>query len=44
MVWQRNYYDHIIRQNEELKQIRKYIIENPRNWAGDENNPINMKK
>lgn len=37
-VWQRNYYDHIIRNRNELDQIRKYIRENPRNWVNDKLN------
>jgi putative transposase len=28
-VWQRNYYDHIIRDHESLERIRQYIIDNP---------------
>lgn len=28
-LWQRNYYEHIIRNENELKQIREYIINNP---------------
>lgn len=28
-VWQRNYYEHIIRNENELQRIREYIIENP---------------
>ena len=43
-IWQRNYYDHIIRNNKELNEIRKYIKNNPSNWNKDENNPINIKK
>lgn len=34
-VWQRNYYDHIIRSKNELNKIRTYIRENPRNWEND---------
>jgi len=34
-VWQRNYYDHIIRNEIELIKIRKYIINNPKNWLID---------
>lgn len=37
-LWQRNYYEHIIRNETELNDIRKYIIENPQNWANDRNN------
>jgi REP element-mobilizing transposase RayT len=32
-VWQRGYYDRIIRNESELFAIRKYIINNPKNWA-----------
>jgi len=40
-VWQRNYYEHIVRDGEEMNRIREYIIENPMRWGGDENNPAN---
>lgn len=36
--WQSNYYEHIIRNEKELNQIRKYIIENPMKWEFDRNN------
>ncbi len=35
--WQRNYYEHIIRNEPELGKIREYIISNPMNWETDEN-------
>ncbi len=38
-VWQRNYYEHIIRDEKELNRIREYIAANPALWANDENNP-----
>ena len=34
--WQRNYYDHIIRNEKSLHQIRHYIIHNPAEWKIDE--------
>jgi putative transposase len=37
-VWQRNYYDHIIRNELELDRVRQYIINNPQNWDTDKNN------
>ena len=40
--WQRNYYEHIIRDDEELNAIRQYILDNPRNWPDDPENPSNM--
>ena len=35
-VWQRSYYDRIIRNERELKDIGEYIQSNPRNWLGDQ--------
>jgi len=37
--WQRNYYEHIIRNEDELSRIRQYIIDNPARWSEDEENP-----
>jgi hypothetical protein len=36
-VWQRNYYEHIIRDEKDLTRIREYIANNPVNWLSDEN-------
>ena len=38
-VWQRNYYDHVIRDAAALNHIRQYIAENPARWAEDPENP-----
>jgi putative transposase len=38
--WQRNYYEHIARSEEELSRIREYIRYNPVNWALDRENPL----
>ncbi|MGB6836408.1 MAG: transposase [Dehalococcoidia bacterium] len=38
-VWQRNYYERVIRNEEELRQIRQYIIDNPAQWDEDVENP-----
>ncbi len=38
-VWQRNYYEHIIRNEESLNRIRRYIRENPATWEMDQENP-----
>jgi REP element-mobilizing transposase RayT len=43
-VWQRNYYEHIIRSEEEMYRICRYIIENPAKWAEDEDNPENIHR
>ncbi len=42
-IWQRNYYEHVIRDEAELKSIREYIIFNIAKWAEDENNPAKSK-
>ncbi len=38
-LWQRNYYEHIIRSEESLEAIRVYIADNPAKWAYDRQNP-----
>lgn len=37
-LWQRNYYEHIIRNEYSLDRIRQYIKDNPMNWDEDRNN------
>jgi REP element-mobilizing transposase RayT len=37
---QRNYYEHIVRNEEELNNIRIYIVNNPLNWEFDGDNPL----
>lgn len=34
-VWQRNYHEHIIRNEKSLEEIRKYVIHNPQTWEKD---------
>ena len=38
-LWQRNYYEHVIRNEFDLNKIRKYIVNNPSIWDRDRNNP-----
>jgi hypothetical protein len=38
-LWQRNYYEHVIRNERELDKIREYIATNPLKWALDRENP-----
>ena len=38
-VWQRNYYEHIIRDEKDWDRIHTYIESNPFTWAEDEENP-----
>ena len=34
-IWQRNYYEHIIRDGNDYEQIRNYIVGNPKTWDTD---------
>ena len=38
-VWQRNYFEHIIRNERELDRVREYIANNPLKWALDSEHP-----
>ena len=39
-LWQRNYYEHIVRNDEDLYNIRQYIADNPAKWQEDTLNPL----
>ncbi len=41
-IWQRNYYEHIVRDEADIGRIREYIVANPFNWDSDEENPANL--
>ena len=40
-TWQPNYYDHVIRDEQEYERIRQYIINNPTKWEHDTLNSVN---
>lgn len=42
-LWQRTFFDHIIRNDDDLFNTRRYIAENPLRWALDEENPANAQ-
>ena len=42
-VWQRNFYERVIRNENELNRIREYIINNPLQWEHDDENPKNTR-
>ena len=42
-IWQRNYYEQIIRDEQAYNNIRRYIIENPLTWEDDEENITKFK-
>jgi REP element-mobilizing transposase RayT len=35
-LWQRNYYEHVIRDERDLDRVREYIVNNPALWSEDE--------
>jgi putative transposase len=41
-VWQRNYYERVIRDEEELNRVREYILLNPLKWEFDRENPLRV--
>ncbi|MFC1716226.1 transposase [Candidatus Poribacteria bacterium] len=43
-VWQRNYWEHVIRNEKELNKAREYIRNNPLKWELDRENPANMRR
>lgn len=38
-VWQRNFYERVVRDRDELNRIRRYIRQNPAQWHRDRNRP-----
>ena len=43
-IWQRNYYEHIVRDEATLTRLRQYIADNPARWAQDDENPSRIKE
>lgn len=41
-VWQRNYYERIVRDEDELNRVREYIFDNPSKWVEDPENPADV--
>jgi putative transposase len=41
-VWQRGYYEHVIRNEADLAETREYIVHNPLKWFADHENPIQL--
>ena len=42
-VWQRGYYEHVIRSPDSLARVREYIAANPARWALDREHPANVR-
>lgn len=43
-IWQRNYYEHVIRNEASLTRLRDYIAANPARWAEDQLHPENPSR
>ena len=43
-LWQRNYFEHVVRSEESLTRIRQYIHDNPARWEFDRENPTAVQK
>jgi putative transposase len=39
-LWQRGYYEHVVRDENALMRIRQYIADNPARWSDDPDNPV----
>ena len=42
-LWQRNYYEHVVRNDASLAELRQYIVDNPARWAFDRENPLMLR-
>jgi putative transposase len=42
-LWQRNYFEHVIRNEDSLNRMRQYILDNPAKWEFDRENPSATK-
>jgi putative transposase len=43
VIWQRNFYEHIVRDERSLETIIAYILDNPARWESDPENPSALK-
>ena len=43
-VWHHNYYEHVVRNENEREKIFRYVIANPAQWNSDEENPVGKSK
>lgn len=41
-LWQRNYYEHVIRDEKSFARIRQYMQDNPLQWSMDPENPLSQ--
>ncbi len=43
-IWQRDYYEHIVRNDVSFYQIKEYVMHNPKTWEQDKLHPSNIQK
>jgi REP element-mobilizing transposase RayT len=43
-LWQRNYYEHVIRNEVTLNEVREYIMGNPGQWLDDPEHPMVQRR
>ena len=43
-AWQKSFYDVIIKTDDQLSKSRQYILQNPKKWDLDMNNPANEER
>ena len=43
-AWQRGFYEHIVRDPRQLDALRRYVRDNPLQWALDRDNPANTRR
>jgi putative transposase len=43
-IWQRNYFEHVVRMKPRLSRIREYVVNNPLQWELDIENPLQSTK
>jgi REP element-mobilizing transposase RayT len=41
-IWQKDFYEHVVRNEQDLQEIREYIVNNPLKWQLDKENPNNV--
>jgi hypothetical protein len=39
ILWQRGYYEHVVRGDKVFSRLADYVVENPTRWAEDSENP-----
>jgi len=43
-LWQRNYYEHVVRGEDDMRRIRQYIPDKPHRWPLEAENRSNVRQ